>query len=251
LQLVEQDHQVAVLAVDPSSSRSGGSILGDKTRMDELARHSNAYIRPSPSGGALGGVTRRTRETILVCEAAGHDVVLVETVGVGQSEIDVDTMVDTFVLLVAAGGGDELQGIKRGVMEAADIIAVTKADGELLAAAQRAAADYRHALQLLRPKHESWTPEVLLTSATTGGGIADLWTAIERHRAALAATSALHDRRAAQSRAWLWSEVREQLLRRLQDDDGLDAELGDVEQAVADGRVSALTAAAQVLATLK
>ena len=251
LRLVEQDHHVAVLAVDPSSSRTGGSILGDKTRMDELARHSNAYIRPSPSGGALGGVTRRTRETILVCEAAGYDVVLVETVGVGQSEIDVDTMVDTFVLLVAAGGGDELQGIKRGVMEAADIVAVTKADGELLPAAQRAAADYRHALQLLRPKHESWTPEVLLTSAATNGGIDDLWAAIERHRAALAATSALHARRAAQSRAWLWSEVREQLLRRLQDDDGLDAELGDVEQAVADGRVSALTAATQVLATLK
>jgi LAO/AO transport system kinase len=251
LRLVEQGHRVAVLAVDPSSSRSGGSILGDKTRMDELVRHSDAYIRPSPSGGALGGVTRRTRETILVCEAAGYDVVLVETVGVGQSEIDVDTMVDTFVLLVAAGGGDELQGIKRGVMEAADIIAVTKADGELLAAAQRAAADYRHALQLLRPKHESWTPEVLLTSAATNGGIAELWAAIERHRAALAESSALDARRAAQSRAWLWSEVREQLLRRLHDDERLDAELGDVEQAVADGRVSALTAASQVLATLK
>ena len=251
LRLVEQGHRVAVLAVDPSSSRSGGSILGDKTRMDELARHSNAYIRPSPSGGALGGVTRRTRETILVCEAAGYDVVLVETVGVGQAETDVDNMVDTFVLLVAAGGGDELQGIKRGVMEAADIVAVTKADGEMLAAAQRAAADYRHALQLLRPKHESWTPEVLLTSAATDGGIDDLWAAIERHRAALTATSALDTRRAAQSRAWLWSEVREQLLRRVQHDDDLDAELGDVEQAVAEGRLSALTAASQVLSTLE
>jgi LAO/AO transport system kinase len=250
LRLCAADHRVAVLAVDPSSARGGGSILGDKTRMDELARQPNAYIRPSPSGGALGGVTRRTREAILVCEAAGFDVVLVETVGVGQSEIDVDGMVDTFVLLVAAGGGDELQGIKRGVMELADIVAVTKADGDLLPAAQRAAADYRHALHLLRPKHQGWTAEVVLSSASTGDGIDEVWSAVTSHREALVASGALTERRAEQARVWLWGEVRNQLLQRLQSDPHLAAQLGDVEQAVADGSLSALSAAAKVLGSL-
>ncbi len=157
-QLVEDGHKVAVLAVDPSSSRSGGSILGDKTRMEKLARLDNAYIRPSPSGGAVGGVARRTREAVLVCEAAGFDTVVVETVGVGQSETEVENMVDTFVLLVVPGGGDELQGIKRGVMELADLVVVTKADGALLPLAQHAAADYRNALHLLRNKDDAWSP---------------------------------------------------------------------------------------------
>ena len=156
--LIEQGHQVAVLAVDPSSRRSGGSILGDKTRMQRLAQAPEAFIRPSPAGGTLGGVTRRTREAALACEAAGFDVVVIETVGVGQSESAVADMVDSFLLLLAPGGGDELQGIKRGIVELADLVVINKADGELLAAALRAQADYRAALQLLRPRPSAWTP---------------------------------------------------------------------------------------------
>ncbi len=250
LGLARGDHRVAVLAVDPSSARGGGSILGDKTRMDQLASEPNAYIRPSPSGGALGGVATRTRETILVCEAAGFDVVLVETVGVGQSEVEVDDMVDTFVLLVAAGGGDELQGVKRGVMELADVVAVTKADGDLLPAARRAASDYRHALHLLRPKFAGWTAEVLLTSAVTGEGVDEVWTAIERHRTALTESGALEERRDEQVRSWLWAEVRSQLLARLHDDDRLDTTVRDVERAVESRQLSPPSAAAIVLAAL-
>ena len=177
---IDAGHRVAVLAVDPSSTRSGGSILGDKTRMEELARHPEAFIRPSPSGGALGGVARRTREAMLVCEAAGFDAVLIETVGVGQSEVEVDDMVDLFMLLVAPGGGDELQGMKRGVTEVADLVVVTKADGELLGAARQAAADYRHALHLLRPKHASSEATVLLCSPLEGAGIAEVWEDVVR-----------------------------------------------------------------------
>ncbi|MEY2570666.1 MAG: GTPase, partial [Acidimicrobiaceae bacterium] len=247
IQLLDAGHRVAVLAVDPSSTQSGGSILGDKTRMDRLARHDGAYIRPSPSSGAMGGVTPRAREVLVVLEAAGYDIALVETVGVGQSETEVDDMVDTFVLLVAAGGGDELQGIKRGVMELADIVVVTKADGDLLAAANRAAADHRHALHLLRPKHPGWTTEVLLASAVRGEGIDEVWQAVERHRAMLEADGGLERRRSAQARDWLWAEVRLELLRRLDDDPSLRTELGDVEAAVARGELSPLRAARRVV----
>lgn len=247
LLLCGQGRRVAVLAIDPSSRRGGGSILGDKTRMDELAKQPGAYIRPSPSGGALGGVTRRTRDTIVVCEAGGFDVVLVETVGVGQSETEVDEMVDTFVLLAAAGSGDELQGMKRGVTEFADIVLVTKADGDLLHAAERVAADYRHALHLLRPKHDAWSAEIKLVSAATGEGVAEAWDAIARHRAALIESGALDERRAAQTRAWLWSEVREQLLRRIEESGPRVGGMGDLEEAVIAGRVSAPSAAARAL----
>ncbi|HKY65292.1 MAG TPA: methylmalonyl Co-A mutase-associated GTPase MeaB, partial [Acidimicrobiales bacterium] len=178
--LTAAGHRVAVLAVDPSSSRSGGSIMGDKTRMERLARDPAAFIRPSPSGGTLGGVARRTREAAFLCEAAGFDVVLVETVGVGQSETVVADMVDCFVLLAAPGGGDELQGIKRGIMELADVIVVNKADGDLLPAARRAVADHRHAVHLLRPKHPGWTVPVLAVSALHGTGIDEVWTEVER-----------------------------------------------------------------------
>ena len=171
--LTAAGHRVAVLAVDPSSRRSGGSIMGDKTRMERLARDPRAFIRPSPSGGTLGGVARRTREAALLCEAAGFDVVLVETVGVGQSETVVADMVDCFVLLAAPGGGDELQGIKRGIMELADVIVVNKADGDLEPAARRAVADYGYAVHLLRPKHPGWTVPVVAVSALTGAGIDD------------------------------------------------------------------------------
>lgn len=179
LHLVEQGHKVAVLAVDPSSQRTGGSILGDKTRMERLARHPMAYIRPSPSGGFLGGVARHTRDAIALVEAAGFDVVLVETVGVGQSETAVAELSDLFVLLLSPGGGDELQGIKRGIMELADLVAVNKADGDLLPAAQRAVADHASALRLMRPRFQAWQPQVMKLSALTGDGVPELWSLVE------------------------------------------------------------------------
>ena len=180
--LVAQDHRVAVLAVDPSSTRSGGSILGDKTRMEQLTRSPDAFVRPSPTGGTLGGVARRTREALLLCEAAGFDVVLVETVGVGQSEVKVAAMVDLFLVLVAPGGGDELQGLKRGIMELADLVVVNKADGDLAAVAAHTAADYAAALHLVRPRIAAWTPRVLTCSALTGTGIAEVWEAVAEFR---------------------------------------------------------------------
>ena len=245
--LLDHGHRVAVLAVDPSSARSGGSILGDKTRMESLARHPDAYIRPSPSGGAAGGVARRTREAMLVCEAAGFDVVLVETVGVGQSEIEVDDMVDTFVLLVAPGAGDELQGIKRGVMELADVVAVTKADGDLLGPARQAAADYRQALHLLRPKHHGWTAEVVLCSAFEGDGIAEVADIVTRHHEHLDTSGTLASRRAEQATAWLWSEVRERLIEDLTANPAVAAKVPELEQAVAAGTVSPAAAASALL----
>jgi len=185
LHVIGEGHRIAVLAIDPSSKRGGGSILGDKTRMEQLARSEAAFIRPSPAGTTLGGVARRTREAMLVSEAAGFDVILVETVGVGQSETAVADMVDMFLLLLAPAGGDELQGIKRGIVELADLLVVTKADGDLAAAAGRTQAEYQHALRLLRPTVAGWTPSVLLTSAATGKGIAEVWQAVGRYRAAV------------------------------------------------------------------
>ena len=177
-QLTSLDHKVAVLAVDPTSSRTGGSILGDKTRMQELSRDKNAFIRPSPTSGTLGGVTRVTRETIVLCEAAGFDVILVETVGVGQSEIMVSQMVDFFLALMLPGAGDELQGIKKGILEIADMIAVNKADGEMKNAANRAVMEYQHALDILNPKSANWKPRSLSCSAFTGDGLAAIWETI-------------------------------------------------------------------------
>jgi LAO/AO transport system kinase len=210
--LVDAGHRLAVLAVDPSSQRSGGSILGDKKRMATLAAHTDAFIRPSPAGSTLGGVARRTREAMLLCEAAGFDIVLVETVGVGQSEVAVAGMVDTFLLLLAPGGGDELQGIKRGVMELADVVAVNKADGDLAGAARHAAADHRAALHLVRPRVAAWQPEVVLCSAITGAGLDEVWQTVERHRATLVAGGHLDRLRAEQAVDWLWSDVGDRLL---------------------------------------
>ncbi len=235
LRLLDAGHRVAVLAVDPTSPRSGGSILGDKTRMADLARHPGAYVRPSPSGGDLGGVTRRTNEVVLLCEAAGYDVVLIETVGVGQSEVAVADLVDTFVLLVAAGAGDELQGVKRGIMELADVVAVTKADGELAAAARRAEADHRHAVHFLRQRHPAWAPAVLSTSAATGEGIAELWQAVVAHREALGAD--LDRLRADQRERWLDREVREAALEVLLAQDGLADAVDELRAAVRAGTV--------------
>ena len=192
--LCEQGHRVAVLAVDPSSPRSGGSILGDKTRMEQLSRRPEVFIRPSPSGGTLGGVARRTREAMLLCEAAGFDAVIVETVGVGQSETAVADMVDMFLLLLAPGAGDELQGIKKGIVEIADAVLVNKADGDLEQAAERAARDYRNALHLLSADPD-WQVPVLKTSAATGRGIADAWQAVADHRAAMQAAGRFETQR--------------------------------------------------------
>ncbi|VAV96901.1 YgfD: protein that forms a complex with the methylmalonyl-CoA mutase in a pathway for conversion of succinyl-CoA to propionyl-CoA [hydrothermal vent metagenome] len=211
LYLIAQGLKVAVLAVDPSSMRTGGSILGDKTRMELLSKEQNAFIRPSPSGGTLGGVARRTREAMLLCEAAGYDVVLIETVGVGQSEIAVADMVDMFLLMLSPGGGDELQGIKRGIMELADLVIVNKADGDLKKAATRAAGDYKSALHLMRPKFTCWTAEVLLASALKGEGFEPIWQKIQAFETAMKDSGELERLRATQSRAWMWSEIHDQL----------------------------------------
>jgi LAO/AO transport system kinase len=243
------EHQVAVLAVDPSSSRSGGSILGDKTRMEALSRHPRAYIRPSPSGGTLGGVARRTREAMLLCEAAGFDVILIETVGVGQSETAVADLVDLFAVLVAPGGGDELQGIKRGIMELADLVIVNKADGDLAPAAGRAAADYRNALHLLRPKWTAWTASVLTCSALEGVGIGEAWATMSDFETKLRESGELATLRRSQAKAWMWSEIDETLATALRDDPEVQATLAQVEPAVDEGRLSPTSAARQVLAT--
>jgi LAO/AO transport system kinase len=246
--LVGAGHRVAVLAVDPSSTRSGGSILGDKTRMEHLARLPNAFIRPSPAGGTLGGVARRSREAMLLCEAAGFDVVLVETVGVGQSEVAVADMVDTFLLLLAPGAGDELQGVKRGIVELADLVVVNKDDGELATVAHRTAADYQHALHLVRPRTDAWQPRVLRCSALAGNGIGDVWAAVDEHRRVTAASGDLERRRAEQARAWMWSEVTETLLDELRRAPEIAALAETLEREVADGRISATAAAQRLLA---
>ncbi len=242
--LVDAGHRVAVLAVDPSSTRSGGSILGDKTRMEELSRREEAYIRPSPSGRTVGGVARRTREALLLCEAAGFDVVIVETVGSGQSDVAVAELVDVFVLLVPPAGGDELQGIKRGIMELADVVVITKADGDLVPAANRTAADHRHAVHLL---HGADPPPVVSCSAITGEGIDDAWAAVREVHDRRAASGEQTDRRSAQARSWLWDEVRETLLDELRTDPGVAALSPTLEAEVTAGTLSPAAAAAQLL----
>ncbi|HEY8376874.1 MAG TPA: methylmalonyl Co-A mutase-associated GTPase MeaB [Nannocystis sp.] len=244
----ERGHRVAVLAVDPSSVRSGGSILGDKTRMQELAREPRAFIRPSPSLGELGGVARHTRETMLLCEAAGFDVVLVETVGVGQSEVMVAQLVDCFVVLMLAGGGDELQGIKRGILELADILAVTKCDGDNAAAAARARVEYQTALRLVRPRHPGWTVPVLAISALTGAGIADLWDAVLRHHRTLETGGAFAAQREAQRVFWLARAIEAELVRRFDADPAVARLRPSLEAAVRAGTMSPDHAAAELLA---
>jgi len=245
--LTAAGHRVAVLAVDPSSRRSGGSILGDKTRMERLARDPHAFIRPSPSGGSLGGTARRTREAALVCEAAGFDVIVIETVGVGQSEVAVADMVDSFCLIAAPGAGDELQGIKRGIMELADVVAVNKADGDLLPAARRAIADYRHAVHLLRPKHPGWQVPVLATSALEGTGVDEVWTAVEKLVAHLREGGALDRLRAGQAVAWMWDEIRESLVDSFRHDPRVAEQWSATEEAVRAGHLSPTTAARRLL----
>ena len=246
VELTETGHRVAVLAVDPSSTRSGGSILGDKTRMEILSRDPAAFIRPSPSSGTLGGVARRTREAMLVCEAAGFDVIIVETIGVGQSETAVSDMVDTFLLLIAPGGGDELQGIKRGIVEIADLVVVNKTDGDLAGQARIIAADYTGALHLLRPATKLWAPQVMTCSALEKIGIGDVWRTVEAHQEALRAGGELGRRREDQARHWMWSEVSESLIEALRDEPAAAVLIPELEADVGAGKTTP-GAAAQVL----
>ncbi|PWC88818.1 protein kinase [Azospirillum sp. TSH100] len=244
LHVIGLGHKVAVLAVDPSSQRTGGSILGDKTRMVDLSREPDAFIRPSPAGATLGGVARRTREAMLICEAAGFDVIVVETVGVGQSETAVADMVDLFMLLLLPAGGDELQGIKKGIVELADLVVVNKADGDLAATARHTVADYRHALALLR--HGDWRVPVLSCSAFRKIGIDTVWNTIGEHKAVTEANGARATRRAEQARAWLWSEIRETLIDRFRAHPAVRADLARLEAEVTAG-TTIPTAAAHTL----
>ncbi len=243
LSLVARGQSLAVLAIDPSSPVSGGSILGDKTRMERLAREPKAFIRPTPSGGTLGGVAHRTREAMLICEAAGFDVVLVETVGVGQSEVEVRSMVDLFAVLLQPGAGDELQGLKKGVLELADVLVVNKADGEQRAAAERARGDYEHALSLLQPASAAWTPVVLCASARTGEGVEQFWQIVLGHREAIQKSGELERRRRTQARAWLWRLLDEGLQAAFRGDPKLAGRLPDLEAEVEAHAISAPRAA--------
>jgi LAO/AO transport system kinase len=245
--VIEQGLKPAVLTIDPSSAISGGSILGDKTRMETLARRPEAFIRPSPSGNTLGGVTRRSRETLLLCEAAGFDAIIVETVGVGQSETRVADMTDMFVLLLQPGAGDQLQGIKRGIMELADLILVNQADDGREELARNSAREYQHALHLLRPRSKHWTVEVATCSARDNEGIDTAWGAVLRHQAALDDSGELAAMRAEQARAWLWSELQDSLVADLRERFGSGQLIADLETAVVEGRMPATTAADTLL----
>lgn len=247
MQLVEKGRRVAVLAVDPSSTRSGGSILADKTRMERLCADSRAFIRPSPSGGTLGGVARKTRETMLVCEAAGFDVIIVETVGVGQSETTVSSMVDFFLVLMLAGAGDELQGIKKGVLELADAIAINKADGDNIEKAEKAKKDYETALQLLRPASPNWSPPVLTCSARELTGIEDIWAVVLKHRDIMTSSCELDQNRRSQALAWMWSLVEEGLKDRFKHHPKVQHHLPQLLRQVENGRLSPTAAACQLL----
>lgn len=245
--LVERGHRVAVVAVDPSSSRTGGSVLGDRTRMARLTASEDAFVRPSPSGSHLGGVARATRESMLVLEAAGFDVVLVETVGVGQSEVAVAEMVDTFLMLALARGGDQLQGIKRGILEMADVIAVNKADGPHESDAWVAARELSGAMRLMNPDPDARRTPVLTCSAQTGTGLDEVWQAVLDHRAWLEEQGSLQTRRRAQQTSWMWAMVDAELRDGVRRSPGVRAVIGEVQEGVADGTVSAVDAAQQVL----
>ncbi len=248
--LTGRGHKVAVLAVDPSSTRTGGSILGDKTRMARLAADPNAFVRPSPSSGTLGGVAAKTRETMLICEAAGYDVIMVETVGIGQSETAVADMSDFFLALMLPGAGDELQGIKKGVVELADMIAVNKADGDNVKRARSAAAEYRAALHILTPRSPNWTPPVVTYSALTGEGVAELWAQVLRYNERMGKTGELAELRLAQQVKWLWSMLEDRVFSRLKSDARLRAKLPQLEAAVAAGKLSPTLAVEEIAAAL-
>lgn len=247
MHLIERGHRVAVLAVDPSSTRTGGSILGDKTRMAQLAVQPEAYIRPSPTSGTLGGVAKATRETIVLLEAAGYDVVLVETVGVGQSEVTVANMVDTFVFLTLARTGDQLQGIKKGVLELADVIVVNKADGEHAIEAKAAARELSGAIRLIYPRDTLWRPPVLTMSALTGDGLAQMWDTVLKHRETLSAAGEFEARRRAQQVDWTWTMVRDTVLDRVLSNAAVKAHRDEVERQVRDGELTPALAAQRII----
>jgi LAO/AO transport system kinase len=246
--LIQQGHRIAVLAVDPTSAKTGGSILGDRTRMGELAQSDRAFIRPSPAGSHLGGVARTTRESMLVLEAAGYDVVLIETVGVGQSEVAVSGMVDTFLLIALARAGDQLQGIKRGILEMADVITVNKADGDNEGEARVTARELAIAMKLINSDPKAPRPPVLTSSALTGKGLDEVWQAILAHRSALEASGQLETRRARQQREWLWALVRGELEDALRTSPAVNAVRARLEGEVEDGELSALEASDAILA---
>lgn len=245
--LIEQGHRVAVLAVDPSSTRTGGSILGDKTRMAKLAVHAHAYIRPSPTSGTLGGVAKATRETIVLLEAAGFDVVLVETVGVGQSEVAVANMVDSFVFLTLARTGDQLQGIKKGVLELADIVVVNKADGEHATEAKAAARELSAAIRLIYPRETLWRPPVLTMSAMEGTGLRELWDTVLQHRDVLTKAGEFDARRRAQQVDWTWSMVRDAVLDRVLNHPAVRRQRSEIERQVRGGELTPALAAQRIL----
>jgi len=247
MDLIARGHRVAVLAVDPTSPVSGGSILGDKTRMEVLSRESSAFIRPSPSGPSLGGVAQRTRETMLLCEAAGYDVVIVETVGIGQSQVAVAGMVDFFLLVLLPGGGDDLQGIKKGVVELADALVVNKADGATEQVAERTRSDYASAMQLIRSLSASWSPPVLKASAHTGQGVSELWNMIVEHRKRFEESGELAARRRRQSRDWLWSLLEDRLMAEFRSHPGVAEALEGLETAVEERETTPRAAAKRLL----
>jgi LAO/AO transport system kinase len=249
--LIERRHKVAVLAVDPSSARTGGSILGDKTRMARLSASESAFIRPSPAAGTLGGVAAKTREAMLLCEAAGFDVVLVETVGIGQSETAVCDMTDFFLALMLPGAGDELQGIKKGLVELADMIAINKADGDNIKRANHAAAEYRSALHLLSPRSEHWHPPVVTYSALTGAGIDTMWQKILDHRKRMSDSGDFAARRRQQQVKWMWSMLEQSMTARLRSEASIRAKVKRIETEVADGRIAPALAAERIAGMLR
>jgi LAO/AO transport system kinase len=248
--LTAKGHRVAVLAVDPSSSRTGGSILGDKTRMAKLAADPHAFIRPSPAAGTLGGVAAKTRETMLLCEAAGFDVIMVETVGIGQSETVVADMTDFFLALMLPGAGDELQGIKKGVVELADMIAVNKADGDNVTRARAAAVEYRMALHILSPRSPNWSPPTMTYSGLTGDNVDKLWATVLEHRSRLTQSGEIAARRRDQQVKWMWAMFDESLRERIRSDPTLAQRLPQIESAVAAGTLSAALAVSEIAKAL-
>ncbi|MEJ2056636.1 MAG: methylmalonyl Co-A mutase-associated GTPase MeaB [Desulfofustis sp.] len=248
--LTERGHRVAVLAIDPSSARSGGSVLGDKTRMLELSVNENAFIRPSPSGGTLGGVARKTRETMLACEAAGFDVIVIETVGVGQSETAVASMVDFFLVLMIAGAGDELQGIKKGILEVADTIVINKADGDNIVRAERARREYEAALHILTPGSANWTPQVLTCSSVKKSGLIEIWETVIQHRSALQASGEFEHKRKKQALDWMYFLLEEGLKSWFYQHPEIEANLPELISAVEQQSVSPTSAASRLLGYL-
>ena len=249
--LIELGHSVAVLAVDPSSAVTGGSILGDKTRMETLAFAEKAFVRPSPAGSTLGGVTRRSRESILLCEASGFDVILVETVGVGQSETAVADMTDMFLLLLLPSGGDELQGIKRGIMELADLIVVNKSDGEQITLANQTMLDYRSAVHFLTSRFDGWQTPVMACSSVNNQGVTEVWAEVDRFKATISEDGRLQQQRAQQAKAWMWSEMAESLVVDLKSDPLIKRMIPELESAVLDGSLPATVAAQRMINAYK